>query len=51
MEYKGHSTIFNVMSSDEFQRVSNYEASKEAWDTLEIVHQGSKGVKKSKLQM
>lgn len=34
---------------DEFFRVSQYKTTKEIWDTLEITHEGTVEVKRSKL--
>lgn len=47
----GISVIFNCVSLDEFCLIMHCEISKEAWDSLEKTHEGSKEVKKSKLQM
>lgn len=40
-----------VVSQEEFKRISMLEICKEAWDILEIIHEGTKIVKNSKLQM
>ena len=36
------------MSVEEFTRISRYVIAKEAWETLETTHEGSKIVKASK---
>lgn len=41
--------IASSLGMDEFFRVSNCTTAKEIWDTLEIVHEGTKEVKRSKL--
>ena len=47
----GLSCIFNCVSSNEFWRITLYETSKEVWEILEKTNEGSKGVRKVKLQM
>ena len=42
--------IFNGITSDEFSRVSTCETAKEAWDILEVTHEGTGLVKNSKFQ-
>ena len=42
---KALSTIFNGVTPDEFRRISTSEAAKEAWDILEITHEGTDLVK------
>ena len=44
------STIFNGVTPDEFRRISTCETAKEAWDILEVTHEGTNLVKNSKLQ-
>lgn len=39
------------MSQDEFRRICNLTTAKEAWDLLQVTHEGTNAVKKSKLQM
>lgn len=48
---RGISVIYNFVSANEFRCITDCETSKEAWDILEKTHDGSKNVKKSKLQM
>ncbi|XP_041024084.1 uncharacterized protein LOC121264843 [Juglans microcarpa x Juglans regia] len=40
-----------VVSQEEFKRISMCENCKEAWDILEVTHEGTKAVKNSKFQM
>ena len=47
---KALSTIFNGVTPDEFRRISTCETAKEAWDILEVTHEGTNLVKNSKLQ-
>ena len=42
--------IFNVVSMEEFKRISNVEIAHTAWNILQIVHEGIKAVKINKLQ-
>ena len=42
--------IFNVVSMDEFKRISNVEVAHTAWNILQTVHEGTKVVKINKLQ-
>ena len=42
--------IFNVVSMEEFKRISNVEVAHTAWNILQIVHVGTKVVKINKLQ-
>ena len=41
---------FNVVSMEEFKRISNVEVAHTAWNILQIVHEGTKVVKINKLQ-
>ena len=41
--------IFNVVSMEEFRRISNVEVAYTAWKILQIVHEGTKEVKINKL--
>ena len=41
--------IFNVVSIEEFKRISNIEVIHTAWNILQIVHEGTKIVKINKL--
>ena len=42
--------IFNVVSMEEFKRISNVEVAHTAWNILQTVHEGTKAVKINKLQ-
>ena len=42
--------IFNVVSMEEFKRISNVEVAHTAWNILQIVHEGTKAVKINKLK-
>ena len=42
--------IFNVVSMEEFKRISNVEVTHIAWNILQTVHEGTKIVKINKLQ-
>ncbi|KAG2675601.1 hypothetical protein I3760_12G012400 [Carya illinoinensis] len=48
---KGLNAIFITVSSEEFKRISMCEIAKEAWDILEVTHEGTRIVKNSKLQI
>ncbi|XP_035541467.1 uncharacterized protein LOC118344558 [Juglans regia] len=48
---KGLNAIFMAVSQEEFKRISMCENCKQAWDILEVTHEGTKAVKNSKLQM
>lgn len=48
---KGINTIFMIVFSDEFRCILTYETAKEAWDILEVTQEGTKGIKRPKLQM
>ena len=42
--------IFNVVSMEEFKRISNVEVTHIAWNILQTVHEGTKAIKINKLQ-
>ncbi|XP_075665564.1 uncharacterized protein LOC142635260 [Castanea sativa] len=42
--------IFNAVSMEEFNRISNVEIAHTAWNILQTVHEGTKAVKINKLQ-
>ena len=42
--------IFNVVSTEEFKRISNVEVAHTAWNILQTIHEGIKAVKINKLQ-
>ena len=44
-------SIFNAISMDEFHRIATCTLAKEAWDILQVTHEGINAVKVSKLQM
>ena len=48
---KALNTIFCDVSPDEFHRISHMTIAKEAWQILEIMYEGTKKVKDTKLQM
>ena len=41
--------IFNVVSMEEFKRISNVEVAHTAWNILQIMHEGTKAIKINKL--
>ena len=47
---KAMNAIFNVVSMEEFKRISNVEVARTAWNILQTVHEGTKAVKINKLQ-
>lgn len=47
---KGQNVIFMVVSQEQFKIISLCENAMETWDILEITHEETKNVKKSKLQ-
>ena len=44
-------SIFNAINTDEFHRIATCTSTKEAWDILQVIHEGTNAVKVSKLQM
>ena len=46
---KTKNAIFNVVSLEEFKRISNVEIAHTAWNILQIVHEGTKAIKINKL--
>ena len=46
---KGMNAIFNVVSMEEFKRISNVEVAHIAWNILQTVHEDTKAVKINKL--
>ncbi|CAL2253107.1 unnamed protein product [Prunus armeniaca] len=48
---KGLNALFTVVSSDQFEYISACDTSKEAWDILQVTHEGTDTVKGAKLQM
>lgn len=48
---KGLNAIFMAVPQEEFKRISMCEIANEAWDILEVTHEGTKTVKNSKLQL
>lgn len=49
--YKALNAIFCAVSPIEFRRICNLTVAKDAWKLLEVTHEGTSVVKKSKLQM
>ena len=47
---KAMNAIFNVVSMEEFKRISNVKIAYTAWNILQTVHKGTKAVKINKLQ-
>ena len=47
---KAMNDIFNVVSIEEFKRISNVEIAYTAWNILQTMHEGTKAVKINKLQ-
>ncbi|CAL9029725.1 unnamed protein product [Prunus brigantina] len=47
---KGFNSIFTAVSAGKFEFICNCKTSKEAWDILEITHEGNATVRESKLQ-
>ena len=42
--------IFNVVSMEEFKRISNVEVTHTTWNILQTMHEGTKAIKINKLQ-
>lgn len=47
---KALNSIFTAISSDKFQLVSHCTSAKQAWDILQVTHEGTASVRESKLQ-
>ncbi|KAI5335386.1 hypothetical protein L3X38_025519 [Prunus dulcis] len=47
---KGLNSIFTAISAEKFEFICHCKTSKEAWDILEITHEGNATVRESKLQ-
>ena len=47
---KAMNAIFNVVSMEEFKRISNVKVAHTTWNILQTVHEGNKAVKINKLQ-
>ena len=47
---KTMNAIFNVVSMEEFKRISNVEVAHITWNILQTMHEGTKTVKINKLQ-
>ena len=43
-------TIYNIVSMEEFKKISNVEVAYIAWNILQTVHEGTNAVKINKLQ-
>ncbi|CAL9001528.1 unnamed protein product [Prunus brigantina] len=48
---KGLNALFTAVSFDQFEYISGCDTSKEAWDILQVTHEGTYTVKGAKLQM
>ena len=44
-------SIFNAINIDKFCRIATCTSTKEAWDILQVTHEGTNAMKVSKLQM
>ncbi|KAL5569724.1 hypothetical protein UlMin_026299 [Ulmus minor] len=51
MNSKALNALFCGVDDLNFRYIQNYKIAKEAWDKLEVAHEGTEGVKRSKLQM
>lgn len=51
VQCNGHAKniIIFALSRDEFFRLSNYETTKEIWDTLRVTHEGTNDVKRARM--
>ena len=47
---KAMNAIFNVVSMEEFKRISHVEVAHTAWNIIQTVHEGTKAIKINKLQ-
>ncbi|XP_061999200.1 uncharacterized protein LOC133716513 [Rosa rugosa] len=47
---KALNSIFTAVSSDKFQLISHCYSAKQAWDILQVTHEGTTAVRESKLQ-
>jgi predicted transcriptional regulator len=45
------SVLLSSLEKDEFDSVNDLEKAKDIWDTLQRVHEGTKPVKKAKIQL
>ncbi|XP_010555772.1 PREDICTED: uncharacterized protein LOC104825183 [Tarenaya hassleriana] len=45
---KALSIIFNTVDSDEFKQIQACKTAKEAWDALELIHEGTSSVKRKR---
>ena len=48
---KARNILMCAISSNEFNLISSCESAKEIWDTLEIIHEGTKDVRESRIEM
>ena len=46
---KAMNVVFNIVSMEEFKRISNVEVAHTAWNILQTVYEGTKAVKINKL--
>ena len=47
---KALNALFNVVTNEEFKKISSTETTKKAWTILQTTYEGTKAVKDSKLQ-
>ncbi|RAL54303.1 hypothetical protein DM860_001431 [Cuscuta australis] len=48
---KALNTIFGAVDSTQYKLISNWNSAKEAWDILEVTHEGDEEVKTAKYQI
>ena len=46
---KGLNALFTAVSSDQFEYISGCDTSKEAWDILQVTHEGTDTVKQRRI--
>ena len=44
-------SIFNAISTDEFHRIATCTSAKEAWDILQVTHEGTESVQTSNVDL
>lgn len=49
--YKVLNAIICANSQEEFKRINTFQVAKEAWDLLEVTHEGTRTMKRSKFHM
>ncbi|XP_010546473.1 PREDICTED: uncharacterized protein LOC104818552, partial [Tarenaya hassleriana] len=45
---KAITIIFNIVDKDEFKQIQGCKSAKEAWDALELIHEGTSSVKRTR---